>query len=316
MHQCKICNNNQHNNYHIASEKMFAVGEKFLYMECSYCGCVQLLNPPSDMSAYYGDGYYSFNANESYVTDASIASNLKRALKKQIVKHQYVARNVKGAAIAPFAAKTFPWLKKGIANFNSKILDIGCGSGRLLLNMRYNGFTNLHGADPFIKDDIHYKCGVNIIKKYTHELEPAYDVIMMHHSFEHVDNPLQVLKDNSRILEDNGWLIIAIPVAGCYAWRKYGVNWVQLDAPRHFFLHTTQSMQIIAEAAGYTLEDVIYDSTEFQFIGSERYLRNRTLYDESLSFTAQQIKAFKKRAEELNAVNDGDAAVYYLRKKL
>ena len=36
-----------------------------------------------------------------------------------------------------------------------------------------------------------------------------------------------------------------IPVKSQTIWEKYGVNWSQIDAPRHFFLHTIKSFKIL-----------------------------------------------------------------------
>jgi len=50
-------------------------------------------------------------------------------------------------------------------NKNSKILDIGCGAGNLLLELRELGFIHLVGIDPYIEKDIEYKNGVKILKR-------------------------------------------------------------------------------------------------------------------------------------------------------
>ncbi|MGC8006318.1 class I SAM-dependent methyltransferase, partial [Salmonella enterica] len=60
-----------------------------------------------------------------------------------------------------------------------------------------------------------------------------FDVIMYNHSFEHLSNPVEHLQQAYRSLKSSGKLIIRIPTVSSFAWTKYGVNWVQLDAPRH-----------------------------------------------------------------------------------
>jgi hypothetical protein len=116
--------------------------------------------------------------------------------------------------------------------------------------------------------------------------------------------------------------VIRIPTVSSYAWKHYGVNWVQLDAPRHFYLHSLESMRFLVEQAGLKLSEVVYDSTAFQFWASEQYALNIPLYDDrsyAVSpkrsyFTKEQIAAFEKRASELNRTNLGDQAAFYLRK--
>ena len=47
---CAICGNQPNNTIHIAREMMFGLRDAFRYLECAACGCVQLLDVPSDMS--------------------------------------------------------------------------------------------------------------------------------------------------------------------------------------------------------------------------------------------------------------------------
>ena len=138
---------------------------------------------------------------------------------------------------------------------------------------------------------------------------------MLHHAFEHMDQPLEILKKMFHLLNNKGFVMIRIPVAACFAWRKYGVNWVQLDPPRHFFLHTTRSMQILCEQSGFRLLDVVYDSYALQFTGSEKYLRNIPLIEDVQIFSEKEIKEFTNEANRLNKIKDGDAACFYLFKE-
>lgn len=91
---------------------------------------------------------------------------------------------------------------------------------------------------------------------------------MFHHSFEHISDPLEALETVRSLLAPNGRCLIRVPVVS-WARNEYGANWVQIDAPRHFFLHTEKSMEILAEKVGLEITRVEYDSTEFQFWGSE-----------------------------------------------
>lgn len=60
---------------------------------------------------------------------------------------------------------SFKWFKKTKVQFDSSILDVGCGHGKLLNRMRRDGFQNLVGVDPFIKEDLIYPNGVRIFKR-------------------------------------------------------------------------------------------------------------------------------------------------------
>jgi len=127
-------------------------------------------------------------------------------------------------------------------------------------------------------------------------------------------------KDLHRLLKENRYILIRIPTVSSHAWRHYRENWVQLDAPRHLFLHSVKSLKHLAETNGFELIKVVYDSTEFQFVGSELYLRNIPLKAhcgkniKNTLFNKDEIDEYRKKAEALNQMNDGDQACFILYK--
>jgi predicted SAM-dependent methyltransferase len=177
-------------------------------------------------------------------------------------------------------------------------------------------------VDPYIDDTITYRNGLTIHKQSIHDMSGEWDLIMLDHAFEHLSDPLETLCSMQRLLSPGGVGLIRIPIASSYAWNHYRTNWVQLDAPRHFFLHTAESMRLLAAKAGLNLEHTVYDSTEFQFWGSEQYMRGISLdadnsYNGDVSrsiFTQAQIDGFRARAQKLNDEQQGDQAAFYLRK--
>jgi 2-polyprenyl-3-methyl-5-hydroxy-6-metoxy-1,4-benzoquinol methylase len=180
---------------------------------------------------------------------------------------------------------------------------------------------NLTGIDPFLPADMETN-GIRLLKGDVFEVEGEFDVVMLHHAFEHMWEPERVLKQVNRILRPDGVVILRTPVSDGDAWKEYGVNWHQLDAPRHLIVHTVKSMTILAEAAGLTLSEIVYDSTLLQFIVSEEYLKGISQAD-SRSYThnpfrsifsLREIRSFRERARQLNETKRGDSACFYLRK--
>ena len=172
------------------------------------------------------------------------------------------------------------------------------------------------GVDPFISGDILLQNGISIVKKSLFELNGVFDLVMCHHSLEHMAQPLRVLDKMHELVKPKGYAIIRIPVADCLAWRQYGVNWYQLDAPRHLYLHTVKSMTLLSDEVGFEVVDIEYDSTESQFLNSELYSRNIPLKDrEDNPFSRQEIEKYRAKAIELNHLMQGDQACFYLRSR-
>jgi 2-polyprenyl-3-methyl-5-hydroxy-6-metoxy-1,4-benzoquinol methylase len=321
-YQCKICGNTQGNQVVVAKEMMLGFRDEFIYFKCSSCGCLQITEPPKDLSKYYpSEGYYSYQP--------AVASNNSKEKLKNLLKWFFF--NLGWYLKLPL--QSLPqvrnsWLQalQKIAK-TSAILDVGCGSGHLLQQMSAWGFNNLTGIDPFIEENILYPSGVRIWKTDVYNYPPPiqyidneninkiFELIMLHHSFEHMDNPREVLNRLHKLLSPEGTLLIRIPVSDSFAWRKYGTNWYQLDAPRHFFLHTTKSMALLAKDSGFVLERVVYDSTEGQLLQSEKYCRDVALHD-IVNFLPSYVLQCKKQAKYLNKHKDGDQACFVLKKKL
>lgn len=308
--QCKICGNKAANKLIIATERMFGLGEKFDYFICSKCQCLQIKTIPEDIDKYYPADYYSYQ-------EAKFPSKLNPFnfyLKKSLINFYMGYFDITGFLLSFIFKHPFPWIRKREINFKSKILDIGSGAGRKLLSLQRSGFLDLTGIDPFIEKDINYNNGVRILKKEISEIDEKYDFIMLHHSFEHMTSPALIIKDINRLLNPNGCILIRIPVADSYAWHKYKEFWSGLDAPRHFFLHTPQSMNILLKDTDLTIDEIIYDSNEFQFTGSEKYLMGLLFSSPDDMFTKKELKNFKKKAKKLNKTKQGDWACFFLKK--
>jgi len=309
-HTCRICGNNTNNRYFIAKERMLGMNDEFDYFECSNCLCIQICEIPKDIDRYYPTNYYSYREP----VFATKLTGIRYLLKKGLAEYYSGKFNLIGILLSPFYENPFTWLKPNEVNFNSKILDVGSGTGRMLLSMKRSGYQNLTGIDPYNSEDILYDNGVKVFKKDIFEMEGQFDLIMLHHSFEHMQNPKEILEEIRKHIEPEGTIIIRIPVANSYAWRKYQTHWVQLDAPRHFFLHTVKSMNILANECALKLYSIEYESTAFQFTGSEKYLRDIAFSEKDTVFTKKQMKIFGKEAKRLNQLNDGDSVCFYLRK--
>jgi predicted SAM-dependent methyltransferase len=159
------------------------------------------------------------------------------------------------------------------------------------------------------------------VKKEIREVSGKFDLIMFHHVLEHLQDPLGTLELAKSLLNPGGQILIRIPLSDSETARKYGEKWVQLDAPRHFFLHTRKSMKFLADKFGMSIEKVVYDSEGFQFLGSELYQRSEMSLNEFYSdyagnyskiFKPDEDAAFQKYAFELNARNVGDQAGFCL----
>lgn len=307
--KCKICYNQKNNTSYKVKEMMFGFNEVFEYFQCSKCGCLQISEIPKDIFKYYPSDYYSF---KNLKTSILSLDNLERILTTKRDKYVYTKKGIIGYLVNKIRPSYYiDIIVKANIDYDAKILDVGCGNGYFLRTLNDIGFKNLYGIDKYISQNINYSKNLKIEKKYLYEIEDKYDLIIFNHSFEHMDNPHDTLNIVSKLLSDDGQLIIRIPTVSSFAWNKYKTNWVQIDAPRHFFLHSIESIKLLCRKFGFDLVNSYYDSTEFQFWGSNQYKEGKTLNDSK----PYNVKEFKHIAKKLNKSNYGDQVCLYFKKQ-
>lgn len=311
--KCKICGNEKNNKIFSVREMMFGFRDKFQYLECDNCKCLQLINIPKDFSKYYPEDYYSIKKEDKN----NFLSFLKEKLKEKRDLYGIGRKGTLGKIFFKIRPRydyfsIFKYIQK-----NKKILDVGCGNGHLLKRLNKLEYLNLTGVDPFIEKTELLNKKIRLIKGDIFNIEEKFDVIMFHHSFEHISNPLEVLKQTEKLLNEKGICIIRIPTVPNLAWEKYKENWFQLDAPRHIFIHSKKSLEILAKKAKLKIDKVVFDSTFNQFLASELYKKDIPLIKQNYKkyFTKKEIKKAKSLAKKMNEERKGDQAIFYLSHK-
>lgn len=313
MNTCHICHTLLDGVSYVIEERYYGTKEKFLYSSCPNCMCLQLTPIPDDMEKYYPDNYYSMTVKKTRRHSPLLAKlrgfRLDKTLNNNPMKYFLTQ------------PKLDAWMYQVNINHESKILDVGCGSGHKLVSMRRKGFEFLEGIDPFIDSDILYENGVVIRKTGLTDFssekahQNSYNLIMMHHSLEHMPDQNAAFSSAHQLLSDSGKLLVRIPTCSSYAWEHYQERWVQADAPRHIYLHSNESIRMLAENHNFKLVSQYFDSTEFQFTGSERYMNDISLIDgNDEMFTKEKIKQFKESASRLNMEQRGDQTVLIFEK--
>lgn len=328
---CRICFNDASNSTYQAREMMFGFRDRFEYFQCSRCGCLQIATIPPDMSRYYPETYYAYVSEPQKPVDRSwnpkkIAGRLRN--RYEVLHRGVVGRLLHGIRpaewVAGCIARHFPGnsVREAGLTVRSRVLDVGCGAGELVLALQSAGFRHLLGIDQYPAGQTMRRAPL-IQHRKIHEVYGQWDLVMFHHSFEHMADQKGTLDAVVRLLAPGGVCLIRVPVASSHAWEHYGVDWVQLDAPRHFFVHTEESLRRLAGDAGLEIFKVVHDSGAFQFVGSELYRRDIPLFSSSpadaqaraAAFTPEERAAMEQQAQDLNAQGRGDQAAFYLRKR-
>jgi SAM-dependent methyltransferase len=301
---------------------MYGTGEVFTYGECGRCGSLTLLDLPADLAPYYPDTYLSMTV------DPASLDPLRRAV------IGVVARSVVGVPgsarwwrrLLPLRqARTLTVILESVARAPclrpGRVLDVGSGSGMVPLAVSLAGSVTVLGIDPFAAADRRLGPHAELRTTTLDQVEGVYDLVMLHHSLEHMPKPLAALRDVRRVLAPGGIALVRVPTASSAAWRTYGTDWIQLDPPRHVWIPSRPGLATLARRAGLDVVAEYDDSGAFQFWGSEQARAGVPLMDPRSQFVDARASGisrttmwrYERRSRALNRMSDGDQTVVYLR---
>ncbi len=299
-------------------EMMYGTKDTFSYFQCADCGCIQIAAVPANLEKYYPVNYYSY-------TDDNMPPKRKNFF--QIAQCKYIVSgygSLLGKLIThKYKPPFFYYLLKELQlkDASMPVLDVGSGTGSLLKDFYTVGYKDLTGIDPFINSDIIYNQNLRVFKKTVFDEQRQYQAIMLHHSLEHMDEQEAVLNKLYSLLKPKGILLLRIPVVSKPLMEIYNENVVSLDPPRHLYIHSAKSIEMLAKKAGFTIVKKVYDANEFSFWASEQYKMGISLNNNPEShlvkklFSDAQLAQWRSQISKLNSQEQSDNLAIYLTKK-
>jgi 2-polyprenyl-3-methyl-5-hydroxy-6-metoxy-1,4-benzoquinol methylase len=318
---CDICNSGELIPLY-PMEMMHGVEGPFLYVHCQNCGSTYQPEKLNDYSKYYSDSYYSFQYKEPN-TFNSILRKFKRRLRN---RYFYFSTGLLGRMLAFLRPKPINHLSHHITlRFDMEILEIGSGSGELLHEIADLGVKKVVGIDPFVPNDIAYKNNARIYKASIDQLgdlfgQQKFDLIMFNHSLEHTPTPFEDLGKASKFLKSNGEILLRFPISGSKLSDYYGENWWSLDAPRHIYLFSSRSVELLAKQCNLKVKRTHYEGTVDDYLASEQHVAGIALLNaqsyvvnpKSMKFTPRQLEQYNSEIETQNKLGTAAQAGFIL----
>ncbi len=298
---CCICGNSEGNKIHTAHELLLGLSEHFKYLECGACNCIQLLEPPEDMSKYYPPGFFSGAPVNVIDFDTFDKTDEQKFISWASL---VICPQIRGFEIK---------------SFNHSILDIDCKNGQVARTLGAMGFKKVVGIDKELAPINAYEApNCKIYKGDFFDIDETYDFIMINNTIERLGNQKEALLKIRDIMSDDGVCFITMPIA-TYAWHLYGTSWVQLDAPRNLIVHSYKSLDVLLRQTGFKIKSYRTQSTNTQFILSEMYKKgiSWTQYvTERLweNIPKKTTDRYAELAKKLDEKNQGDQLLIYIEK--
>lgn len=155
-----------------------------------------------------------------------------------------------------------------------RILDIGCGLGFFLSGI--DDAWEKHGIEmsQFAVDHAG-QWGRVLLGPVEAAAFPAahFEVVVMHHVIEHIEDPERTLAEVERILKPGGHLIMATPDFDSACARRFGSRYRLLHDPTHISLFSNESMHRFLRDSGFLIEFVDYPFFDTRHFNEENLLK-------------------------------------------
>ncbi len=138
---------------------------------------------------------------------------------------------------------------------DAAILDLGCGPGYFLDEMKQRGYTNLLGVTLSPGDISLCEGKGHKIKKYDLSFLPqkdgyydeSVDFIFLRHALEHSPYPIFSLMEYNRVLKQNSKIYIEVPAPDCERKHEWNLN--------HYSIFGEQQLAALLIRAGFTINE-------------------------------------------------------------
>lgn len=299
--KCIVCNSNEFQNAYTTHDRHYGIKGEFTIDQCKSCDLFFLNPMPTAdyLTSLYPKTYYSYQPNFFNDNESSF---FKKIYSKYIVQIKTLDPKFKQPG---------------------RVLDIGCGSGKFLYKMKKNGWE-VHGVEV---NEIAARTGNELANLNIHAGDLLssnfksnyFNYIRSNHSFEHIDNPNEVLAVIHRILKDDGKLMIGVPNIDSFNYRLFKKYWWYLGAPVHTFNYSVKTLIHLLERNNFSIEKVSYNGDYSGFIGSFQIYLNRKngrMSDKGMFIQSPIMRAFSHQfAKFLNLIKVGDAMEIICTKK-
>jgi SAM-dependent methyltransferase len=165
-----------------------------------------------------------------------------------------------------------------------ELLEIGSGTGEFLSLAQTVGFRSVGlELSPDMAEHAvrHYNVLVYCQRLAELPLEEKFDVVVMNHVLEHMENPVQTLSEIKAVMKGDAILYIAVPNQD--SWEAHFSGWTSYE-PYHLFYYSPATLRETLRRSGF---DILSSSTFEPFSGWVNTLLRSALKEHYLAARAQ-----------------------------
>lgn len=244
----------------------------FPVVRCNGCGLVRLCPRPdvTELSRIYPPEYYAYHLVEQDRASKQNMGWLTRTTRRITTRRMQ------------------RWFERLVARVDSdkpklRVLDIGCGDGRLLDFYRSSkvghrvetwGVDMDAGSVATARERGHH--AVHARFEDASELENgSFDLILTSHVIEHVADPTDFCRRARDLLAPGGMFVVATPNFDSADARYFGPNWGGCHFPRHWTFYDADTLGRVVDRLGLRVRRVDYDPNPYFWVWTAHSLLRR-----------------------------------------
>jgi 2-polyprenyl-3-methyl-5-hydroxy-6-metoxy-1,4-benzoquinol methylase len=161
---------------------------------------------------------------------------------------------------------------------SGRILDVGCGRGRMLDEFKRRGWETFgtelsEQAACAARKEFGLNVRAIALEDWGFK-EKFFDAITLWHALEHLPDPHRTLREVSKILKDDGLLVVSTPNFDSFQAKVSKEKWFHLDVPRHYYHFSTRTLTKMLESVGFRVWHRHFFSLEYDPFGLTQSLLN------------------------------------------
>lgn len=191
--------------------RKFVQTKEHIIYKCSHCG----FGYTDQLEAQAGE----YHRDETYIQEEKLFENIFNRRIREVTRY----------------------IKTG------KVLEIGCSTGLMLSILQKKGFQ-VTGVEISKKAaEVARKRGIEVLVFPFEKIkfDKKFDLVIINHTLEHLEDPLKVLEKAKAILTPKGYLMIDLPNFDSPLAKLLKKKWPHLLPDEHLWHFTTKSFQIL-----------------------------------------------------------------------
>ena len=267
-------------------DRLHHIPGKYSVSECRRCGL--WFQNPRPVRSCLGDLYPA-----DYQPHAPVSPQAASASPPPSTA-RYLRRRLGYEHLSPGENTGFDWrswavfepIRKWSAGVNlvpsyapdARLLEIGCGNGGRLLELRNLGWRRLYGIElqpraAAIAEASGFSVQCGRIEDLLDAVPDAFfDVVVSSMVLEHLLNPFDTVRRLAAKIRPGGRFLFSTVTRDGLDARIYGTYWRNLDLPRHLTLFRRADIRDML-AGAFERVEMFYDAAAIDFVGSARFRR-------------------------------------------